>query len=102
MKEYSLVLNQVHIEPLLESLRLHQVSVENAPGGSEQEKALMCDLVRRAELLQAVVEAGDDLREAQKAYNSYLANGDSTAQAILPDGSSTTIGNAVKVMSRPL
>ncbi len=88
--------------PLLQSLRLHQVSVENAPGGSDTERALMQDLVRRAELLEAVVEAGDDLREAQEAYSSYLEHGDSTAQAILPDGSSTTIGNAVKVMSRPL
>lgn len=102
MKEYELILNPAHIAPLLEALRLHQVAIENSPGVNEQEKALICDLVRRAELLEAVIDAGDDLNAAQAAYNSYLEHGDSTAQAILPDGSSTTIGNAVKVMTRPL
>jgi len=71
MKEYSLVLNQVHMEPLLESLRLHQVSVENAPGSTEQEKAIMSDLLRRAELLHACATASNAAEEAIKAYDRY-------------------------------
>lgn len=90
MKEYELILNPAHMAPLLESLRLHQVSVENAPGGSNTERALMQDLVRRAELLEAVVEAGDDLREAQEAYDHYIQYGDAPSTA------------PVKVLSRPI
>ena len=47
-------------------------------------------LVRRTELLEAVVEAGDDLREAQEAYDHYIQYGD--APTVAP----------VKVVERPL
>ena len=69
--EYELVLNAEHMPQLLDSLRVHQVSIENAPGTTEQEKEIMRDLVKRAELLNAVVEAGDKLDEAQETYTRY-------------------------------
>ena len=77
MKEYSLILNSHHINPLLESLRLHRVAVDNAPS-SERERAIMADLYKRADLLAAVVDAGDDLTAAQEAYNHYCEYGDTT------------------------
>lgn len=81
MKEYSLILNNYHFAPLLESLRLHQVSIENAPGSTEQEKAIMSDLLRRAELLHACAKAGANLSEAQAAYHKYCEEGDAPTVA---------------------
>ena len=90
MKEYGLIVNQHHMPELLEALRGHYIAAENAPGTSEQVKGICADLLRRAELLDAVVEAGDDLREAQEAYDHYLQYGDATDVA------------PVKVVNRPL
>lgn len=89
MKEYSLILNDYHFTPLLEALRLHQVAVTNAPS-TEQERRLIADLVRRAELLQTCAEAGANLRDAQEAYSEYCAEGD--APTVSP----------VKVRTRPI
>ena len=83
MKEYSLILNDYHFAPLLESLRLHQVAVENSHS-TEQEKGLIADLVRRAELLQACARAGANLAEAQDAYNHYCTYGDGDAPTVAP------------------
>lgn len=74
MKEYCLVLNMHHMGELLEALRNHQVATESAPG-HEQEKAIVADLCRRAELLSQVVQAGDNLREAEKAYSKFCEEG---------------------------
>jgi len=49
MREYSLIVTVTHMGELLEALRDHQVATENAPG-HEQEKAVVADLCRRAEL----------------------------------------------------
>lgn len=81
MKEYSLVLNPHHFEELLDALRAHQVTTDHAPGTSEQIKGICADLVRRAELLEAIVTAGDNLDEAQAAYNDYLIHGDDAPTA---------------------
>ena len=90
MKEFELIVNAHHMPELLEALRGHQICVENAASASEETKAICADLVRRTELLEAVVEAGDDLREAQEAYDHYIQYGD--APTVAP----------VKVVERPL
>ena len=77
MREYELILNAKHMAPLLESLRLHRVAMNNAPS-SQAEREIMADLYRRAELLNAVVDAGDNLTAAQDAYNHYCEYGDAT------------------------
>lgn len=91
MKEYSLIVNMHHMGELLEALRDHQVATENAPG-HEQEKAIVADLCRRAELLSQVVQAGANLAEAQAAYDYYCEHG---------TGDAPTAGT-VKVMERPI
>ena len=80
MREYSLILNMHHMGELLEALRDHQIATENAPG-HEQEKAICADLCRRAELLSQVVQAGDNLREAEAVYNKYCSVGDAPTVA---------------------
>jgi len=90
VKEYGLIVNQHHMTELLEALRGHYVAAENAPGTSEQVKGICADLLRRAELLDAVITAGDDLREAQEAYDHYIQYGDAPSTA------------PVKVLSRPI
>ena len=81
VKEYELIVNQHHMAELLEALRGHYIAAENAPGTSEQVKGICADLLRRAELLDAIVEAGDDLREAQEAYDHYIQYGDAPTVA---------------------
>lgn len=85
MREYSLIVNSNHMTELLEALRSHQVAAENAAGTSEKVLFICADLVRRAEFLCAVIEAGDDLDAAEKAYKDYLMHGDA------PGGATVTI-----------
>lgn len=73
-------MNMHHMGELLEALRNHQVATESAPG-HEQEKAIVADLCRRAELLSQVVQAGDNLREAEAAYNKFCSEGDAPTVA---------------------
>ena len=84
MKEYSLILNSHHINPLLEALRLHRVAIDNSPS-SERERAIMADLYKRADLLAAVVDATDDMSVAMENYHHYCEHGDTTT------GSATVI-----------
>ncbi len=75
MNEYSLYMRKEHMPHLLEALRLHRVSMENASATPEIEKALMDEITRRAELLEAVMDARSDLQAAQAAYDAYIEEG---------------------------
>ena len=72
----SLYLNAHHMPELLEAVRGHQICVENAASASEETKAICADLVRRVELLNRVIEAGDDYEEAVATYNKYVNDND--------------------------
>ena len=75
MNNYSLYICKEHMPHLLEALRLHRVGMENASATPEIEKALMDELTRRAELLEAVMDARTDLQAAQAAYDAYIEEG---------------------------
>lgn len=71
---YALNISPEHAQALLEGLYIYQMSIER--DGTDEQKYIAADLVRRAELLESVCKSGQDFYEAQRAYRVYCRYGD--------------------------